>query len=42
MPKRPGYYREYEAAHVNSHRFLAKAAEEVVESIYFDHCQRPK
>jgi hypothetical protein len=33
MPKRLGYYREYEAAHINSHRFLAKAAEEVVERL---------
>jgi hypothetical protein len=33
MAKRPGYYREYGAAHINSHRFLAKAAREVVERL---------
>jgi hypothetical protein len=33
MPKRPGYYKEYEAAHINSHRFLARAAWKVVKKL---------
>jgi|GEM_PF-4639703 len=33
MPKRQSYYREYEASHINSSRFIARAAKQVVKRL---------
>jgi hypothetical protein len=33
MPKTPSYYKEYEASHINSNRFLAKAARHVIKRL---------